>query len=85
MVGSNCDAAPAKVGDGLIMVVSDPDIHRGGRLHLVERHGDEAVAKARAMVRNMKERGENEAADSWLGSAERSIGLCPCGSSRCST
>ena len=27
MVGSNCDARPAKVGDGLIMVVSDPDIH----------------------------------------------------------
>jgi hypothetical protein len=28
------------------MVVSDPDIHRAARLHL-ERHGDEAVAKAR--------------------------------------
>ncbi len=43
------------------MVVSDPDIHRTARLHL-ERHGDEAVAKARAMVRNLKERGDNEAA-----------------------
>ena len=47
------------------MVVSDPDIHRAARLHL-ERHGDEAVAKARDMVRNLKERGENEAADTWL-------------------
>jgi phosphohistidine phosphatase SixA len=34
-------------------------------LHL-ERHGDEAVAKARDMVRNLKERGDNEAADTWL-------------------
>src|ERR1700730_10715317 len=34
MVGSNCDARPAKDGDGLIMVVSDPDIHRAARLHL---------------------------------------------------
>src|ERR1700720_3924681 len=64
MVGSNCDAPAAKVGDGLIMVVSDPDIHRAARLHL-ERHGDEAVAKARDMVRNLKERGDNEAADTW--------------------
>jgi hypothetical protein len=48
------------------MVVSDPDILRAARLHLVERHGDEAVAKARDMVRNLKERGENEAADTWL-------------------
>ena len=46
MVGSNCGAPPAKVGDGLIMVVSDPDIHRPARLHL-EWNGDEAVAKAR--------------------------------------
>src|ERR1700730_13929121 len=65
MVGSNCDAPPAKVGDGLIMVVSDPDIHRAARLHL-ERHGDEAVAKARDMVRNLKEGGDDEAADTWL-------------------
>ncbi len=39
------------------MVVSDPDIHRAARLHLVKRHGDEAVAKAR---------GDNEAADTGL-------------------
>ena len=50
------------VGDGLITVVSDPNIHRAARLHL-ERHSDEAVAKARDMVRNLKERGDNEAAD----------------------
>ena len=62
MVGSNCDAPPEKVGDGLIMVVSEPDIHRAARLHL-ERHGDRESA---GMVRNLKERGENEAADTWL-------------------
>jgi hypothetical protein len=64
MVG-NCDAPPTIVGDGLIMVVSDSDIHRAARLHL-ERHGDEAVAKARDMVRNLKEGGDSEAADTWL-------------------
>jgi hypothetical protein len=64
MVGSNCDARPAKVGDGLIMVVSDPDIHRAARLHL-ERHVDKAVTKARGMVRN-KARGDNASADIWL-------------------
>ena len=47
------------------MVVSDPDIHRAARLHL-ERHRDEAVTKACDMVRNLKERGDNEAADTWL-------------------
>jgi hypothetical protein len=52
MVG-NCDVSSVKVGDGLIMAVLDPDIHRAARLHL-ERHGDEAVAKARDMVRNLK-------------------------------
>ena len=65
MVGSNCDAQPEKVGGGLIMVVSDPDIHRAARLHL-EWHGAAAVAKARDMVRNLKERGENDAADTWF-------------------
>jgi hypothetical protein len=64
MVG-NCDALPANVRDGLIIVVSDSDIHRAARLHL-ERHGNEAVAKARDMVRNLKEGGDNEAADTWL-------------------
>jgi hypothetical protein len=34
-------------------------------LHL-ERHGDKAVAKARDTVRNLKEGGDNEAADTWL-------------------
>ena len=29
-------------------------------------YGDEAVAKARDMVRNLKEGGYNEAADTWL-------------------
>ena len=46
-------------------MVSDSDIYRAARLH-VERHGDEAVAKARDMVRNLKEGGDNEAADTGL-------------------
>jgi hypothetical protein len=49
----------------LIIVVSDSDIHRAAHLHL-ERHGNEAVAKARDIVRNLKEGGDNEAADTWL-------------------
>ena len=49
----------------MIMVVSDSDIHRAARLHL-ERHGDEAVAKARDLVQNLKKGGDNEAADAWL-------------------
>jgi hypothetical protein len=64
MVGSNCDDRPAKVGDGFIMVVSDPDIHPAARLHL-ERHVDKAVTKACGMVRD-KARGDNEFADTWL-------------------
>ena len=47
------------------MVVSDSDIHRAARVHL-GRHGNEAIAKARDMVRNLKEGGDNEAADTWL-------------------
>ena len=49
----------------MILVVSDSDIHRAARLHL-KRHGDEAVAKARDLVRNLKKGGDNEAADTWL-------------------
>ena len=44
----------------MIMVVSDPDIHRAARLHL-ERHVDKAVTKACGMAR-----GDNESADTWL-------------------
>ena len=47
------------------MVVSDPDIHGAARLHL-ERHRDEAVTIACDMVRNLKEGGDNEAAETWL-------------------
>jgi hypothetical protein len=65
MVGRTGDALQAKVGDGLIMTVSDLDILRAARLHL-ERHGDEAVAKAREMVRTLKERGDDDGADTWL-------------------
>jgi hypothetical protein len=65
MVGRTCDASPAKVGDGLIMAVSDLDILRAAHLHL-ERHGDQAVTKAREIVRTLKERGDDDGADTWL-------------------
>ena len=47
------------------MTVSDLDILRAAHLHL-ERYGDQAVAKAREMVRILKERGNNDDADTWL-------------------
>ena len=47
------------------MTVSDLDILRWAHLHL-ERYGDQAVAKAREMVRTLKERGDNDGADTWL-------------------
>ncbi len=47
------------------MTVSDLDILRSAHLHL-GRYGDQAVAKAREMVRTLKERGDNDGADAWL-------------------
>ena len=47
------------------MTVSDLDIFRSASMYL-ELHGDQAVAKAREMVRTMKERGDNDGADAWL-------------------
>jgi hypothetical protein len=47
------------------MAVSDLEILRAAHLHL-ERHGDEAVAKAREMVGTLKERGDNDGVDTWL-------------------
>jgi len=47
------------------MTVSDLDIFRSANLHL-EQHGDQAVAKAREMVRTMKRRGDHDGADAWL-------------------
>jgi len=46
-------------------VVSDLDILRAAHPHF-ERYGDHAVAKAREMVRTLKERGDNDGADTWL-------------------
>jgi hypothetical protein len=47
------------------MTVSDLDVLRAAHLNL-ERYGDQAVAKAREMVRTLKERGDNDGADTWL-------------------
>jgi hypothetical protein len=47
------------------MTVSDLDILCSAHLHL-DRYGDQAVAKAREMVRTLKERDDNDGADTWL-------------------
>jgi hypothetical protein len=47
------------------MTVSDLDILRSAHLHL-DRYGDQAVAKAREMVRTLNERDDNDGADTWL-------------------
>ena len=47
------------------MPVSDLDIHRTAHLW-IQRHGDQAVAKAREMVEEMRQKGDQEGADTWL-------------------
>ena len=47
------------------MPPSDLDIHRTARL-FSQRHGDEATAKARGMVEQMRRKGDNDGADTWL-------------------
>ena len=47
------------------MTEPDVEIFRSANL-FVELHGSEAVAKAREMVRSMRERGDNHGADRWL-------------------
>jgi hypothetical protein len=47
------------------MTTSDVEIFRSANLFL-ELHGEEAVAKARDMIRTMRERGDNDGADTWL-------------------
>jgi hypothetical protein len=59
------DASPAKDGDGWIITVSDLDIFRAANMYL-ERHGNQVVVKARETVRTLKERGDNDGADTWL-------------------
>lgn len=49
----------------LPMTVSDIDIFRSANLHL-DQPGDQAVAKAREMVRTMKRHGDHDGADAWL-------------------
>jgi len=47
------------------MPVSDLDIARSAHL-FIQLHGDEATAKAREMVVQMRRRGDNDGADTWL-------------------
>ena len=50
---------------GEAMPTSDHDIHRSAHL-LIQRHGDTAMAKAREMVEEMRRKGDNKGADTWL-------------------
>ena len=47
------------------MPPSDLDIERSAHLFL-ELHGDKATAKARRMVQEMRRKGDNDGADTWL-------------------
>ena len=47
------------------MPPSDLDIHRTARL-FSQLHGDEATARARKMVEQMRRKGDNDGADTWL-------------------
>ena len=47
------------------MTEPDLDIFRSANL-FIELHGDDAVTRARDMVRTMRERGDNDGADRWL-------------------
>jgi hypothetical protein len=43
------------------------DKDRAAGVHLfIQRHGDEATAKARKMVEDMRGKGDNDGADTWL-------------------
>jgi hypothetical protein len=47
------------------MPVSDLDIHRTAHL-FIQLHGDEATARARKMVEEMRWKGDHDGADTWL-------------------
>ena len=47
------------------MPVSDLDIARSAHL-FIQLHGDEATAKAREMVEEMRQKGDHDGADKWL-------------------
>ena len=47
------------------MPVSDLDIAHSAHL-FIQLHGDEATAKARKMVDEMRRKGDHDGADTWL-------------------
>jgi hypothetical protein len=47
------------------MPVSDSDIHRSAHL-FIQLYCNEATAKARRMVEQMRRKGDTEGADTWL-------------------
>jgi hypothetical protein len=47
------------------MTVSDPDITRSAHIW-IQQHGDDATAKARRKVEEMRRRGDADGADVWL-------------------
>jgi hypothetical protein len=47
------------------MPASDLDIARAAR-HWIAQHGEEAIAKAREMIKTLRRKGDDEGADTWL-------------------
>jgi hypothetical protein len=47
------------------MAVSDLDIARAAHL-FIQLHGEEATARAREMVEEMRRKGDHDGADTWL-------------------
>jgi hypothetical protein len=47
------------------MPASDHEIHRRAH-YLVQLHGDAATAKAREIVEEMRRKGDDDGADTWL-------------------
>lgn len=47
------------------MSISDLEIHRAAH-SLIQQHGDNATAKARERVEEMRRKGDEEGADMWL-------------------
>jgi hypothetical protein len=47
------------------MPVPDPDIHRAAH-GWIQQHGENATAKARERVEQMRQRGDADGADHWL-------------------
>ena len=54
----------ALLRDERVALTADLDIHRSSHL-FIQFYGDEATARAREIVEQMRRKGDNEGADTW--------------------